>query len=211
MLSEYDKANVIGTRDVDKILIEHVLDSLSCLLFRPLADARRIVDVGSGGGLPAIPLQAILPDTSVTLLEATGKKSKFLSHAIRQLGLDSAQVLNARVEDVARQVGQRAMYDVSTVRAVSRLSVIAEYCVPLLRVGGCMVAMKGRVDREEWEEGERAAQVLGGRISEVIEVPLVPEMGGKTRRLVVLEKVAGTPERYPRKTGVPTKNPLGKS
>ncbi len=211
MLSGYDKANVIGTRDLDRILVQHVLDSLSCLLFRPLVDAPKIVDVGSGGGLPGIPLGAVLPKTSMTLLESTGKKSTFLGHAVRELGLVSTQVLNARAEDVARQEGQRAAYDACTVRAVSRLSVIAEYCLPLLRIGGHMVAMKAQVEREEWEEGERAAQILGGRVAEAIEVPLVPEVGGKTRRLVVLEKVAETPKRYPRKAGVPTKKPLDNS
>ena len=105
----------------------------------------------------------------------------------------------------------RSTYDVCTARAVARLSVVAEYCLPFVRVGGHVVAMKGRPDAEEIDEGKRAAGVLGARIAETVRVPFLPEVSEKERRLVVLEKVSETPARYPRRPGTPAKNPLGRA
>jgi 16S rRNA (guanine527-N7)-methyltransferase len=208
LLAGYEEANVIGTREVGKILLDHVLDSLSCLLFQPLAEAGRMADVGSGGGLPGIPTKICAPHMGMTLIESTGKKARFLRRVIDELSLPGTEVLNARVEEVSR-VEHRGVYDVATARAVARLSVLAEYCVPLLKVGGRVVAMKGRMPDEELSEGERAAEKLGARVSELIRVPHLPEVGEKERRLVVMQKVKETPEKYPRNVGVPAKKPLG--
>lgn len=210
MLSRYEKSNVIGTRDFGEILQGHVLDSLSCLLVAPLREANKVADIGSGGGLPGIPLAMMLPQTEVTLLESTGKKTAFLRYVSDELGLINVRVVNARVEEVGREEGYRGAYDVCTVRALARLSVIAEYSLPLLRVGGRVVAMKGREDRDEWAEGGRAAAVLGGRVCDEIRVPHTPEVEQKDRRLLLLEKVEETPRVYPRRTGVPVRDPLGR-
>lgn len=210
LLSSYDRANVIGTKDIDRILLGHVLDSLSCLLFPPLMSASRISDVGSGGGLPGIPLAVTLPEASFELLEATGKKAMFLQQAAESLGLTGVEVVNARVEEAAHRPGRRAAHDVCTVRAVASLPVLAEYCLPLLKVGGHMVAMKGHVSEEEYADGERAARLMGGSLLQTIEVPLLPEVEQKARRLVTLEKSAETPDVYPRRVGIPAKNPLGR-
>ena len=210
LLGSYDEANVIGSREPGKILLDHVLDSLSCFTFEPLVGAQRLADIGSGGGLPGIPIKIARPDLHVTLVESTGKKVRFLRRAIEQLGLfDGIEVLEGRVEEVARARSCRGTYDVVTARAVARLSVVAEYCVPLLRVGGYVISMKAKVQTEELSEGERAAQRLGAEVSEVLQVPHLPEVGPKERRLVILEKVRETPQQYPRKVGVPAKKPLG--
>lgn len=210
LLSSYDKANVIGTRDPDRVMLDHVLDSLGCLLFPPVGKAVGFADVGSGGGLPGLPLAIALPNASFTLFEATGKKAAFLRSAVEALDLAGVEIVNARVEQVAHDARLRASNEICTVRAVAKLSVLAEYCFPLLRVGGQMVAMKGDLSEEEYGEGERAASLLGGRVLQVVEVPLLPEMEQKTRRLVVLEKTAETPEIYPRREGLPAKSPLGR-
>lgn len=209
LLSRYDRSNVIGTRDFGRILTEHVLDSMSCLLFRPLREAGRLADVGSGGGLPGIPLAVSLPATRVELFEATGKKAEFLRHVVSELGLHNASVHNVRIEEAARREAHRATYDACTARAVARLSVVAEYCLPLTRVGGYVIAMKGRKDAREWDEGRRSAGALGGRMDKEVRVPLLPELDQKQRRLVTLLKVADTPQKYPRKTGQPARRPLG--
>jgi 16S rRNA (guanine527-N7)-methyltransferase len=209
LLSGYDLANVIGTRDFGRVLNEHILDSMSCLLFEPLGNTGSVADVGSGGGLPGIPLALALPDAEVHLLEATGKKAVFLSHAVTKLGLQNVRVHNGRVEEAARSNDHRARYDVCTVRAVARLPVVAEYCLPLARVGGYVVAMKAREDAEELDEGRRAAEMLGGDVREEIQVPLLPELEQRDRRLVVLQKMEATPQAYPRKTGMPARKPLG--
>lgn len=209
LLSRYERANVIGTRDFGEILQWHILDSLSCLLFDPLNRAGRVADIGSGGGLPGIPLAAVLPDAKVTLFEATGKKASFLRYASEELGLDNVTVVNARIEESAREQVHRGTYDVCVVRALARLSVVAEYALPLLRRGGGVVAMKGRVDAEERAEGERALGELGGRLREEIEVRYLPGVEHRERRLLVLGKVRETPDAYPRRTGTPARRPLG--
>lgn len=210
LLATYKRSNVIGTRDWDRVLLDHVLDSLSCVLFQPIADARRLADVGSGGGLPGIPLQITHPKTEVTLLESTGKKADFLRHALEEIGLSRTRVVRGRVEDAGQSSAHRCGYDICTARAVARLAVVAEYCVPMVGVGGHVVAMKGRPDDEEMQEGEEAARQLGATVAESIVVPFLPEVSDKERRLVVLKKGEKTPERYPRKPGTPAKSPLGR-
>jgi 16S rRNA (guanine527-N7)-methyltransferase len=209
LLSRYERANVIGTRDFGDILRRHVLDSLSCLLFLPLRRAKKVGDLGSGGGLPGIPLAVALPEAAITLFESTGKKATFLRYAVDELGLANVTVVNARVEEAARDDDQRGTYEVCTARALARLSVVAEYSLPLLRRGGNVVAMKGRVDADEWAEGERALETLGGRISEEIRVHYLPDIEQGEGRLVLLEKSEETPGVYPRRTGTPARNPLG--
>jgi 16S rRNA (guanine527-N7)-methyltransferase len=209
LLAHYDRANVIGTREVDTILMDHVLDSLSCFLHEPLIRARRMADVGSGGGLPGIPIKIVRPDLATTLVESTGKKAGFLQHAVDDLGLRGVAVENTRVEDLGRAPAHRGAYDVVTCRAVARLSVVAEYCVPLLKTGGCAIAMKGRLDPEELAEGQGALAALGAKVAEITRVPMLSEVGEKERSLVILEKTRETPARYPRRAGIVAKRPLG--
>jgi 16S rRNA (guanine527-N7)-methyltransferase len=209
LLASYEKANVIGTRDLDRILLDHVLDSLSCFIHRPLWDAGRLADVGSGGGLPGIPISIVRPELRTTLVESTGKKAGFLRHAAEQLALGSLDIVNARVEDTGRKQGQRGAYDNVTTRAVARLSVVAEYCVPLLDVGGQAIVMKAGLQGEEFEEGRRATGALGAKIARTEPVAILPKVGEKVRNLVILEKVRETPARYPRKAGMVAKRPLG--
>ena len=208
-LALYDRANVIGTRDLDRILLDHVLDSLSCFLHEPLFRARRLADVGSGGGLPGIPIKIIRPDLATTLVESTGKKARFLQHAVDGLALKGVEVANMRVEDLGRTRAHRGAYDVVTCRAVARLSVVAEYCVPLLESGGCAIAMKARLEPEELTEGDGAVASLGAKVAATTRVPTLPEVGEKERHLVILEKIRETPARYPRRPGIVAKRPLG--
>ncbi len=209
LLATYDRANVIGTRDPVRILLDHVLDSLSCYLHEPLLEAGRVADVGSGGGLPGIPINIVRRNLRTTLVESTGKKASFLRFAAEDLALRNVDVANARVEDISRTREHRGTYNIVTSRAVSRLSVVVEYCVPLLDVGGSAVAMKGRLEREEFEEGGRAAGVLGAQIVGVESVEMLLEVGEKERNLVIIQKVEETPARFPRKPGVVVKRPLG--
>jgi 16S rRNA (guanine527-N7)-methyltransferase len=209
LLGDYEEANVIGTRAIRGVILDHVLDSLSCFLFEPLGAACSLVDVGSGGGLPGLPIKIVEPGVRTTLVEATAKKARFLRRVVESLSLGGVEVENARVEEIARTAAHRGIYDVATARAVARLSVVAEYCVPLLRVGGHVISMKGRLELEELAEGERAAEMLGARLSRVIRAPRLLELEKKERCLVILEKLEETPQRYPRNVGVPAKRPLG--
>jgi 16S rRNA (guanine527-N7)-methyltransferase len=208
-LASYDRANVIGTRDLDGIVVSHVLDSLSCFLYEPLFRAEGLVDVGSGGGLPGIPISIVRPDLRTTLIESIGKKAAFLRYAAERLGLDGVMVANGRAEDLGRAAEHRGEHDIATCRAVARLSVVAEYCVPLLRIGGCVLSMKGKLEPEELEEGRAAAGALGAKLVEVRRVPMLEEVGQKERNLVVIQKIRETPARYPRRAGVVARKPLG--
>ena len=209
LLARYDRANVIGARELDRILLDHVLDSLSCFLHEGLFRARHLADVGSGGGLPGIPIKIMKPDLATTLVESTGKKATFLRLAVDSLSLRGVEVANTRVEDLGRMQGHRGMYDVVTCRAVARLSVVAEYCAPLLAGGGSAIAMKGRLEPDELAEGNRAADALGAKVAEISRVPKLPEIGEKERNLVILEKTRETPAQYPRRPGIVAKRPLG--
>jgi 16S rRNA (guanine527-N7)-methyltransferase len=209
LLASHELANVIGTRDMDRILLDHVLDALSCFLHGPLSHAGRLADVGSGGGLPGIPIKIVKPDLAATLVESTGKKAKFLKYAVASLSLDNVGIANTRVEDLGRTQAHRGAYEVATSRAVARLSVVAEYCVPLLEIGGRAIAMKGWLEAEELAEGARAVATLGAEVKEIIKVPMLPEIGEKERNLVILEKIGETPVAYPRRAGAVAKRPLG--
>jgi 16S rRNA (guanine527-N7)-methyltransferase len=208
LLSTYSEANVVGEKEESNLILNHVLDSLSCLLVRETVEAGSLVDVGSGGGLPGIPLAIAQSKTRVTLLEATGKKTSFLRLAVERLALDNAGVLNGRAEDVGNG-GRRGQYDAATSRAVASLAVLAEYCLPLLKVGGVAVAMKAEPSAAELEAGGAAARELGGVLREVEPVPVLPEVSDRRRSLVVLEKREKTPAKYPRRPGLPRKHPLG--
>jgi len=209
LLADYDRANVIGTRDEGRIILAHVLDSLSCFLHEPLFHTGRLADVGSGGGLPGIPIKIMKPELAATLVESTGKKARFLQYAVDSLSLDGAKVANVRAEDLGRTQAHRGAYDVVTSRAVARLSVVAEYCVPLLETGGHAIAMKGWLEAGELEEGNRAVEMLGAKVAGITKVPMLPEVGAKERNLVILEKIRETPAQYPRHPGIVVRRPLG--
>jgi 16S rRNA (guanine527-N7)-methyltransferase len=207
LLSDYTEANVVGEHDEAALVLNHVLDSLSCFLALETT-VESLVDVGSGGGLPGIPLAIIMPETRFTLLEATGKKTRFLGLAVQELGLDNVAVVNGRAEEVG-QGEHRGRYQVATSRAVASLAVVAEYCVPLLRVGGLAVAMKGKLSADELGAGEVAVETLGAVLRPVLPVPQIRELPDRERNLVLIEKVEETLGGYPRRPGLARKRPLG--
>lgn len=209
LLSGYGLANVIGTRDRDDILLDHLVDSLSCFISEDLNQARSIVDVGTGAGLPGVPLAIVRPKLRVTLLEATEKKVRFLDYVREKLGLRNVEVLHARVEDVGSGSAYRETFDIATARALAALPVVVEYCAPLVRVGGTILAMKGRLTEEELEQGIAASGELGVELREVKQVTQRTPLSQKERRLVVLSKIRATSERFPRRVGQAKKRPLG--
>src|ERR687890_938860 len=148
LLAGYEYANVIGTRDPRKIVAEHLTDSLSCLLIRTLWSSKSAIDVGTGGGLPGVPLAISRPDLRVTLLEATGRKVRFLDYTRKRLRLRNLDLIQGRVEDEGRKAAYRETFDLAVARALAELPVVVEYCAPLVQVGGQIVAMKGRLAEE---------------------------------------------------------------
>jgi len=202
-----ERFNLTAITDPAEIEVKHFLDSLSCLLALKPRSGDRMVDVGSGAGFPGLPLKIVIPSLQVTLVEATGKKAEFCRHVVEGLALESVTVEHARAEDVGQMAEHRQMYHWGVARAVAHLQVLAEYLMPLLRLGGRAVAQKGETGPAEAHAAGGALRLLGGRVQQLItvELPRVPE----TRYLVVMEKIAATPGEYPRRAGVPGRKPLG--
>lgn len=201
------------TRIVEPAEVErrHLLDSLTCALpvLEPLraGAAWRCLDVGSGGGLPGIPLAIVFPALAVTLLEATGKKAAFLRDAVDALGLERASVVAARAEDAARDRAHRDAYDLVVARALAPLDVALEWCLPFVKPGGLLVLPRGGDLAEQRAAGEVAARALAARLRPPLPLA-VPELPSG-RSLVVAEKLGPTPSRFPRRAGLAAKQPLG--
>jgi 16S rRNA (guanine527-N7)-methyltransferase len=191
-------------RDERAVLDDHLADSLVALDFAPVRAAREALDLGSGAGLPGLPLAIALPETTFTLLESSSRKCQFLRHAIEVCGIANAAAVHDRAESFA---AGRERYDLVTVRAVASAVVNAEYAAPLLRVGGTLLMWRGRRDPEAESGLARAAVQLG--LGELSIEPVEPYPGARNRHLYLLRKQTDTPPRFPRRPGIALKRPLG--
>ena len=209
LLAGYNEANVIGTKELPEILLNHVLDSLSCLSLADLELQGSLVDVGSGGGLPGIPLAITRSVLAVTLLEATEKKVKFLRLARENLELPNLSIKSGRAEDAGIKGRGREKFQVAVTRALASLPVVVEYCAPLVQEGGWILSMKGLPEQDELHAGGKAAKKLGAELTEVTQISLLPELEQKQRQIVVFRKTGPTPTGYPRRVGLAKKRPLG--
>lgn len=181
------------------------LDCLAPLAHGFPPDVRSLIDVGSGAGFPGIPLAIMLPDVRVVLVDALDKRVKFLRAVIDELHLN-AEAIHARAEDAARRAELRERFDIATARAVAAANLLAEYLLPFVRVGGHMMALKGPSLDEELAEAAYAIEVLGGRAVRTEALP-IPDRDW-SHRVAYIEKTAPTPDKYPRKPGMPEKKPL---
>jgi 16S rRNA (guanine527-N7)-methyltransferase len=209
LLAWNERVNLTTIVEWEAVQVQHLLDSLACALVLPAAARQSpyaIVDVGAGAGFPGLPLRILLPQSRLTLIESVGKKAAFLRHVTALLRLDRVEVLAVRAEEAGRDPAHRQAYDLAVARAVATMATLAEYCLPLVRPGGLLVAQKGREVEEEVSAAGPALQILGGRLREVRPVQL-PGLESP-RHLVVVEKVQPTPERFPRRPGLPAKRPL---
>ena len=199
--------NLTTVTEYEEVQTRHFLDSLtvSAAIPSPALTGAKLLDVGSGAGLPGVPLAIAHPGLNVMLLEATQKKAVFLEHLVGKLGLD-AGVLTGRAESLARDASLRERFDVVVSRAVARLPVLVELTLPFCRVGGIVVAQKSRSAKPEIEEAEPAIGRLGGRLRDV--TPVTAPGAGVRRLLVTVDKLNPTPDRYPRRPGIPSKRPL---
>jgi len=201
------KFNLTRITDPAEIAIKHYLDSLSLLAFVDIPTGFRVIDVGTGAGFPGVPLKIARPDLEITLLDSVRKKLTFLESALECLGLSDVHLVHGRAEDLGKAESYREKFDLVVSRAVGRLNVLAELCLPFCRVGGLFVAYKGaKSTQAEAEEASNAVNILGGKLEAVHEFVL-PE-GNLQRSLVVIIKKKPTPVQYPRKAGVPERNPL---
>lgn len=209
LLIEWNKVmNLTAITELDDVVVKHFLDSLSFV--KAVPDRAKLeatmIDVGTGAGFPGIPLKIAFPGLQVTLLDSLNKRVKFLDEVIHQLGLEGISTVHGRAEDFGRDGAYREQYDYAVSRAVANIATLSEYCMPFVKVGGVFVSYKsGKID-EELESGKKAVHLLGGKVSEVVKF----QLGGTEveRAFVVIEKREATAKRYPRKAGMPTKEPL---
>ncbi|MHB1131165.1 MAG: 16S rRNA (guanine(527)-N(7))-methyltransferase RsmG [Chloroflexota bacterium] len=212
------RINLTAITDPEEIESRHFLDSLSCLTAMVQrrgdgkldpADVRgHAIDVGAGAGFPGLALRLVCPHLHLTLVDSVGKKTRFLQHVVQALGMEKVSVVNGRAEDLARQPAHRDRYDWCLARALAPLPVLLEYCLPFLRSGGRLVApKKGDIDAER-DAARPALKALRGRLVGVTQVVLdqLPD----ERVLLVIEKTGPTPELYPRRAGIPARQPIGK-
>ena len=200
-----ERMNLTAITERYQVIVKHFLDSLSVALAFRQGAPKSLIDVATGAGFPGLPLKIVYPATRVTLVEATGKKVKFLDHAIAQLNLQDTTPIHARAEDLAHDPNHREKYDVAVARAVAGMATLVEYTLPFVHVGGVFIAQKGVDIDEEMRNATRAVKILGGRVRSIIPVQL-PELG--QRHLVVVEKISKTPPQYPRRAGLPKQEPL---
>lgn len=199
-----EKVNLTAITDPKEIILKHFIDSLT--IAKDIKEGKTLVDVGTGAGFPGIPLKIYRKDIKVTLVDSLNKRINFLNEVIKELNLSNIETIHARAEEFGQNKKYREKFDISTSRAVANLSTLAEYLIPLVKLNGEVICMKGSNVKEELEEAKNAIKILGGEIKSQEEFEL-PQSDIK-RNTITIKKVNKTPLKYPRKPGTPAKEPI---
>lgn len=207
LLIEWNRVmNLTGITEYDEVNLKHFTDSLTIVRIKNMKNVSTLIDVGTGAGFPGIPIKIAFPHIKVTLLDSLNKRIKFLNQVVEELDLKDVVTLHGRAEDYAKKEEYREQFDLCASRAVANLCTLSEYCLPFVKKGGCFISYKSADSDEEIEQSKKALDILGGKIEKVDKFVLPgSDMG---RALVMVEKVKNTPRKYPRKAGVPSKEPL---
>ena len=205
LLSYNEVMNLTAITDKNEINIKHYLDSVTPLAFSLIPDGAKVADVGSGAGFPGIPLKIAKRDIHLTAIDALLKRLNFLETVKQELSLENFETVHMRAEEAGQNKDLRESFDIATARAVANLSLLSEWCLPLVKVGGSFVALKGPSPKEEIEEAKDAIKVLGGEIAEVFDITLPGEI---PHSIVLIKKISQTPSKYPRKPGKASKQPI---
>jgi len=198
--------NLTAIQEGEEIIIKHFLDSLTSLKALELQPGAKLIDIGTGAGFPGVPLKIVFPELQLSLLDSLKKRVGFLEDLCLKLRLKGVEFIHGRAEDFGQNTAYREKFDYVVSRAVAELGVLAEYCLPLVKVGGHFLALKGPLAGEELTKGKKALQILGGEVEKVITLNL--PLREDKRNLVLIKKNKITPKQYPRKAGTPQKKPL---
>ncbi len=201
-----EKMNLTAITDLEGVYLKHFYDSISPSLYFDFTKVKSVCDVGAGAGFPSIPIKICFPHLHVTIVDSLNKRITFLNHLSEELGLDHMEFVHARAEEFGQNVKYREQFDVVTARAVARLSVLSELCIPLAKQGGSFVALKAAAGAEELKDAKKAISTLGAALKEEFSFLLPVEES--ERSLFVFDKIKQTPKKYPRKPGVPNKTPI---
>ena len=200
--------NLTRITDQNEVYLKHFFDSITPLITVAalFTKGARICDVGAGAGFPSIPLKILRPDLKITIVDSLAKRLTFLKNLSQELGLSDVELVHGRAEDVGQNQLYREKFEIVTARAVANMTVLSEYCLPLVQTGGFFVALKGPKAQEELDDSQKAIQVLGGQLESADELTL-PD-SDEERSIVVVKKVKATPKKYPRQAGMPRRKPI---
>ncbi|MEG1067441.1 MAG: 16S rRNA (guanine(527)-N(7))-methyltransferase RsmG [Anaerovoracaceae bacterium] len=201
-----EKVNLTAITDRVEFVKKHYIDSISCVQFDEYKDAKKIIDVGTGAGFPGVPLALLSPDKEFLLMDSLNKKIKIVDEICQKVGIANVKVLHGRAEEVAMKKEYREQFDMCVVRAVANLTVLSEYCLPFIKLGGYMLAYKGPDSDNEIQSASKAIKVLGGEIVKIEKVKLDNFL--VDHRILFIKKIKETPAKFPRKAGTPTKDPI---
>lgn len=204
LLEWNQKINLTAITDPKEIIIKHFIDSIT--ISKYINQNENLLDVGTGAGFPGVPIKIIRPDVKITLLDSLNKRINFLNDVINQLKLENIYTVHSRIEEFGQNKKYREKFDNVTSRAVANLSVLSEYMIPLTKIGGKCICMKGNEIVEELEESKSSIKILGGKIRDIDEFKLPETDIG--RNVIIIEKESKTPSKFPRKPGTPTKEPI---
>ncbi len=201
-----EKMNLTAITDLEGVYLKHFYDSISASFYFDFSKVNTVCDVGAGAGFPSLPIKICFPHLHVTIVDSLNKRISFLNHLSEQLQLENVEFVHARAEEFGQNIKYREQYDVVTARAVARLSVLSELCIPLVKQGGYFVALKAAAGPEELKDAKKAITTLGASLKEEFSYLLPVEESERT--LYIFDKIKLTPKKYPRKPGIPNKTPI---
>ena len=208
LVARNEQVNLTAITEKDDVYLKHFYDSLTVLFYEKKlkVPGKTLIDIGTGAGFPSLPLKIVLPNLQITMVDSLQKRVNFLQEVVTELGLSHVEIVHGRAEDIGQKPKYREQFDYATARAVARTSVLAEYTLPFVKIGGQFLVMKGSAAQQELVDGQKALATLGGTLQSDFEFTLP---NGDTRSIQIVDKTKKTPKQYPRQAGTPNRKPIG--